>query len=312
VGAGRRLVRKTARKAARRTVRTVTPRPVRKAVHPVRTARIAATPRPVRQVTRATWALQHPVRAARSEIITTMKPRRRRRRLRGLPGLSPGPSRERHAPSADRPISPAGRPQWPHRPAWSGRPPAGAADWLSADRRPPARSAATAAPSAHQLLAQAAHLVVSTQFGSSSMLQRKLGVTPVTAGLLLDVLEGHGVVGPSQGTRARDVLLRPHDADGLALLAELSRADRAGCSRPRACLTAAAGRPGFPATPAAFPPHTTTRRHAARPDQPPGRAPHPADRSPQRRRAGVPGTPRSRTRPATRHPRRLTPAVHEH
>ena len=273
MGAGRRLVRKTARKAARRTVRTVTPRPVRKAVHPVRTARIAATPRPVRQVTRATWALQHPVRAARSEIITTMKPRRRRRRLRGLPGLSPGPSRERHAPSADRPISPAGRPQWPHRPAWSGRPPARAADWLSADRRPPARSAATAAPSAHQLLAQAAHLVVSTQFGSSSMLQRKLGVTPVTAGLLLDVLEGHGVVGPSQGTRARDVLLRPHDADGLALLVS----------------SAAQTAPAAPGREPASPPRQAGRA-APPPRRPSRRTPHPG------------GTPPAQTsRPAAHH-----------
>jgi len=47
------------------------------------------------------------------------------------------------------------------------------------------------------------------------MLQRKLRVSPVTAGLLLDVLEAHGVVGPSQGTRARDLLVRPQDAAGL-------------------------------------------------------------------------------------------------
>jgi hypothetical protein len=134
VGVGRRLVRKTARKAVRRTVRTVTPLPVRKAVHPVRTVRIAATPRPVRQVTRTAWAVQHPIRAARSEIVTTVKGRRRGWRLLGLIGLSSRVQRGRHTPSANRPISFASRPEWPHRPTWSECPPARSPDRPSADR----------------------------------------------------------------------------------------------------------------------------------------------------------------------------------
>ena len=114
-----------------------------------------------------------------------------------------------------------------------------------ADARPSSRGAARpdAGDTDEDLTNQAAELIIRSQLGSTSMLQRKLKVGFARAGRLMDLLEEQGVVGPSQGSKARDVLVTWEEWEERRSALRRGATGRRRAERPgTACRRAAAGR----------------------------------------------------------------------